>query len=411
VGDDAIDRSPIVTAVGGWAAVDLGLIGVTSGRATLRQRASPIAIGRHLRTAWRVGRLRVALPRLAADIVATVDRDLSAIGRLDAADDDALAELLDRTRRELATVHTFEVLAGMLLHDGRAASNPRSPAGDALPTPIVALHALRLGHAAGLTDADIVAHDPVVLALVPPTLTSDGDPCLPPDGPRPPGPIDDRPLAVDDLDLRDALRLRARWLQELTVRIVRTVAERLAGAERVATPELARELSVAELVGMLRSGAPAPADLAQRGLRQAGPPLPTAFELDVTGGVHTLRRGRGAAASGLPASAGRVAGVVRHRVIAGVAQPDTILVTRHLEPQLAPLLPSLAGLVAETGSALSHLAILAREAHVPAVVGVDDALRRFPPGTRLAIDGATGAIDVLDGPATDTDAMAVAVAS
>jgi pyruvate,water dikinase len=103
--------------------------------------------------------------------------------------------------------------------------------------------------------------------------------------------------------------------------------------------------------------------------------------------------------------------VVRHRVIAGVAQPDTILVTRHLEPQLAPLLPSLAGLVAETGSALSHLAILAREAHVPAVVGVDDALRRFPPGTRLAIDGATGAIDVLDGPATDTDAMAVAVAS
>jgi pyruvate,water dikinase len=71
-------------------------------------------------------------------------------------------------------------------------------------------------------------------------------------------------------------------------------------------------------------------------------------------------------------------------------------VTRHLEPQLAPILGGLAGLVSETGSALSHLAILAREAGIPTVVGVPDALRRFPPGTRLMIDGHTGEIEVLE---------------
>ena len=81
-----------------------------------------------------------------------------------------------------------------------------------------------------------------------------------------------------------------------------------------------------------------------------------------------------------------------------VGQPveDAILVTRHLEPQLAPLLGDLVGLVSETGSALSHLAILAREVGVPTVVGVPDAVGRFPPGTTLEIDGATGEIHVLD---------------
>jgi pyruvate,water dikinase len=88
--------------------------------------------------------------------------------------------------------------------------------------------------------------------------------------------------------------------------------------------------------------------------------------------------------------------VVVHHVPVGQPVEAAILVTPHLEPQLAPVLGYLAGLVSETGSALSHLAILAREVGLPTVVGVPDAVGRFPPGTNLEIDGATGEIEVLD---------------
>lgn len=69
---------------------------------------------------------------------------------------------------------------------------------------------------------------------------------------------------------------------------------------------------------------------------------------------------------------------------------------RSLDPALAPLLPGLAGLVAETGSALSHLAVLAREFKVPTAVGVPGALDRFPAGVPLTVDGATGAVTAGD---------------
>ena len=69
-----------------------------------------------------------------------------------------------------------------------------------------------------------------------------------------------------------------------------------------------------------------------------------------------------------------------------------VLVVSTLDPSLAPLLPRLGGLVAETGSVLSHLAILARELGVPTVVGVAGALDRFPPGTTLVVDGTTGEV-------------------
>jgi phosphohistidine swiveling domain-containing protein len=69
---------------------------------------------------------------------------------------------------------------------------------------------------------------------------------------------------------------------------------------------------------------------------------------------------------------------------------------RTLDPNLAPLLPRLGGLVAETGSFLSHLAILAREFGVPTVVGVTDAVSRFPAGTTLVVDGTTGEVNPVD---------------
>jgi pyruvate,water dikinase len=68
---------------------------------------------------------------------------------------------------------------------------------------------------------------------------------------------------------------------------------------------------------------------------------------------------------------------------------------RTLDPGLAAALPGLGGLVSETGSVLSHLAILARELGVPTVVGVADALNRFPAGSVVVVDGTTGDVSLV----------------
>lgn len=74
------------------------------------------------------------------------------------------------------------------------------------------------------------------------------------------------------------------------------------------------------------------------------------------------------------------------------AAPGDVLVTRTLDPRLAGWLPTLGAVVSETGSVLSHLAILAREYGVPTVVGVHDAVERFGVGTVLVVDGTTGEV-------------------
>jgi pyruvate,water dikinase len=91
-------------------------------------------------------------------------------------------------------------------------------------------------------------------------------------------------------------------------------------------------------------------------------------------------------------------------VYAGPGAPPagSVLVVRTLAPSLAAHLPSLAGVVAETGSPLSHLAILARELGVPTVVAMQGALDRFPPGTEVLVDGDTGTVEIL--PAREKEA-------
>jgi rifampicin phosphotransferase len=103
-------------------------------------------------------------------------------------------------------------------------------------------------------------------------------------------------------------------------------------------------------------------------------------------------RSRDEGSDGTGAGGGRGAGTVAH---GSAPRPGSVLVVGTLDPRLAPVLPTLAGLVAATGSPLSHLAILAREHGVPTVVGVPGAPDRFPPGTELLVDGATGEVRVL----------------
>ena len=149
-------RSPVVTTIGGRPAADLELLGIQQGRGGVWSIVNPVPAARHLGAAWRVGRLRAALPALVADLLASVDDDLTSIGDLDALDDASLLDLLERSRGELISLHADEVLAGMLLLDDR---------GPSLGS--VALDALRTGRAAGMTDAELAA-TPAVLASSPP---------------------------------------------------------------------------------------------------------------------------------------------------------------------------------------------------------------------------------------------------
>ena len=67
VGRRRLASSPVVTTVGGWVAADLELFGLVPRRGGWRI-LNPAPPARRLVAAWRVGRLRSALPALAADL-------------------------------------------------------------------------------------------------------------------------------------------------------------------------------------------------------------------------------------------------------------------------------------------------------------------------------------------------------
>ena len=198
----------------------------------------------------------------------------------------------------------------------------------------------------------------------------------------PPVPEGNVPLLV----AREALRLRARWLQELT-RAAWELGRRLAETGDLPSPEAVRHLTLDQLDNVLRGGPPS-----TPGWSDVAPePVPALFRLGAAGEVVAVAsRGRKTAARG--AGGGRGSGPVHH----GTDAPaGSVLVVRTLSPNLAPLLPRLRGLVAETGSVLSHRAIFARESGVPVVVGTTDAMARYPEGTIVSVDGATGDVSVL----------------
>lgn len=362
--------SPVVVTVGGRVAADLKLLGADPTPATLWSRLDPRPSLRRLRAAWTVGRLRAALPALAADITSDVDAELAAVPVLDRMNDEDLLLVLHRAGETLTAVHGYEMLAGLL---------PSSP----LTAASVALAALAEGRAAGLDDADLIAAWPVVLALTPPALSGTA--------PLPAGVVvigAARGGGVTALGPREALRLRARWLHELTVRAALELGLRLTARGVLGQPADVGLLSLAELEASMRDGVVPPL-IEDRRLRLS-PPLPAVFRLAGDRAVPvTFRAGKGTA-PGRGASPGRAAGPAYQGPLP--APPGSVLVVGTLDPGLAPHLSGLAGLVAETGSALSHLAILAREFGVPCVVGHTGARERFPSGTALMIDGTTGEV-------------------
>ncbi len=378
VAGQALDASPVAVSVGGRIAVDLSLFGQAGERPSLRERLDPRPKLRRIRAAWRVGRLRSALPGLAEDVIDRVDAELAAVTSLDVLTDRQLVALLKRAREALASVHAHEVLVGLLV-------DPESPR---LTGTSVALRVLDHARHDGMADADIVAAHPVVLALTSPRIAA--APALPAAAEAPPWtPGDDTDRAAV---VREALRLRVRWLQELGARAAWELGERLHRAGRLQQSEVVRHFSLEGLEMALR-GRAAVWRRDEPARPRAGEALPARFRLTADGEVVAVRaEGDGDGGSG--AGGGRGRGPVH----SGDGDPPegSVLVVRSLDPQLATQLPRLAGLVAETGSVLSHVAILAREAGVPTVVGLAGALERFGQGGVVEVDGTSGDVRVVD---------------
>lgn len=373
-------RSPVVVAPGGRVAVDLELLGLHRRVRGARAVIDPRPGMRRLRVAWRVGRLRASLPALALDLVERVDVHLAGVPSVSALSERELLSVLDRSREALVSLHGYEVLVGQLL----------TP--DATPVTATAT-ALRTLHRAtrdNLSDAELVARHPVLLALSPPRIGAAARlPSPSPDGgPREAGTTG---VAPDAALAREALRLRARWVQELSARAASELGRRLADERRLEAADDVRRLSRSELRSLVTSSdAAVPFDGMPGVDADEVAPLPARFRISDAGEVLPLPGGASGEARG--GGGGRAAGVV----VAAEHLPASpaVLVVRTLDPDLAPLLPGLHALVAETGSPLSHLAILARELGVATAVGVTDALRRFPPGTHVVVDGATGDVRV-----------------
>ncbi|WP_166973270.1 PEP/pyruvate-binding domain-containing protein [Brevibacterium atlanticum] len=77
--------------------------------------------------------------------------------------------------------------------------------------------------------------------------------------------------------------------------------------------------------------------------------------------------------------------------------PDgAILVARTTNPAWTALFYQASGVITESGGALSHGAVTARELGLPAVMAIRDATSRFTSGQRVRIDGSNGTVTDLD---------------
>jgi pyruvate,water dikinase len=334
---------------------------------------------RRLRSAWRVGRLRGALPNLVEHVLGRTEADLHGVPDLAELSDRQLLALLHRSRDVLRSLHAHEVLMGMLTDAGHARLTGAS----------VALRVLAEGRLEGLSDADIIERSPVVLALAAPRVQVDVELPRTAEAIAPSHPGEH---SSDEGLLREALRLRVRWIQELSGRAAWALGARLTEARHLPAPEAVRHLTLDDLDAIVTHRACAvPTSLTDREV-PAGTPLPARFRRSDTGRTIAERTTGDAGHGGTGAGGGRGRGPVTHDVQDPPA--GSVLVTTTLTPGLGPVLARLAGLVTETGSVLSHLAILAREAGVATVVGYDGAVQELAEGTVVVVDGDTGRVTV-----------------
>jgi rifampicin phosphotransferase len=375
-----VKASQVVVCVDGHVAIDLRLAGEIRSRRTIVHRLNPVPAARELRGSWRVGRLRAALPRLAEHLLDRTDADLEAVPPLTDLTSRQLIAMLHRSRAILRALHAHEILMGMLTDTG----------GNRMTGASVALRVLAEARQDGLSDKEIVARSPSVLALTGPRVAPEAE-------------LPEEAMAVyvapgckvcsDNGILREALRLRVRWVQEVSGRAAWELGERLAASGDLTEPELIRHMTLEHVEAVATKRAVVVPALVTSHDHDFGAPLPAWFQLSDLG-----RPIRAQCAAEVGGGTGAGGGSGSGPVTYDNDDPPTgsVLVTTTLSPGLGPLLSRLKGIVAETGSVLSHLAILAREAGVPTVVGYAGATQDLPEGAIVLVDGDSGRVTIQD---------------
>jgi len=98
---------------------------------------------------------------------------------------------------------------------------------------------------------------------------------------------------------------------------------------------------------------------------------------------------------GDPASPGIGIGVVKilknPKEIGKIKQGD-ILVAPYTNPDYVPAMKKAAAIITETGGRTSHAAIVSREFGIPAVVGLENAIKHLKDGMPVTVNGSTGEI-------------------
>jgi pyruvate,water dikinase len=155
-------------------------------------------------------------------------------------------------------------------------------------------------------------------------------------------------------------------------------------AERRATEEVFAKITPPPVLGTPPSGPP-PDDPVSRTLMKffGAPPQPT--------GDPKLLKG----SAGSPGTARGPARIVHSLSEAHTVQAGDILVAPTTAPPWTPIFATVAAVVTDTGGALSHCAVVAREYGIPAVVGVGMATAVLRNGQLIEVDGDTGIIRVV----------------
>ncbi|MEV2214941.1 PEP/pyruvate-binding domain-containing protein [Streptomyces sp. NPDC050997] len=123
-----------------------------------------------------------------------------------------------------------------------------------------------------------------------------------------------------------------------------------------------------------------------------------AWTMQHMGGVSPApQQGESGRLRGVPGSAGRYTGVVR--VVLSEGEFDKIragdvLVCPITSPVWSVVFPSIGALVTDTGGALSHAAIIAREYGIPAALATGNATEVLKDGMLVTVDGVSGVVEI-----------------
>jgi pyruvate,water dikinase len=188
----------------------------------------------------------------------------------------------------------------------------------------------------------------------------------------------------------------AAWLREKELRAALTGNPALDLSRRVARRR-AEYAWVRAHPGPERLGAPAPEPPALRGFPEAARRINKAVAWGLGQELGIRASANEETVSGLPVCGGKHTGVVR--VILGESEferlrPGDVLVCKITTPAWSPLFAIAGAVVTETGSLLSHAAIVAREHRIPTVIATGNATRKLRDGDIATVDGSSGKVIV-----------------